>query len=99
MDMSVTSSTHLPHARGDEPDRRGTTALDARICPTHVGMNRKAKNTRRCRANLPHARGDEPQAIETLGQDSNICPTHVGMNRHILFRHCENEASAPRTWG
>ena len=31
-----------------------------RICPTHVGMNRKRAGGKAMQRDLPHARGDEP---------------------------------------
>ena len=50
----------VPHARGDEPEKRMGLADEGQVFPTHVGMNRHSVSFFGARRSVPHARGDEP---------------------------------------
>ena len=51
------------------------------VCPTRVGMNRKARFAVQGIRRLPHTRGDEPDGVQVKTAMSGVCPTRVGMNR------------------
>ena len=94
------SSTNLPHARGDEPYEAWRLTRNAEHLPHARGDEPPILPTALASGyNLSHARGDEPYDVNAKWPGLFICPTHVGMNRLQGRRGAGRLRSAPRTWG
>jgi hypothetical protein len=76
--LTFARPTTLGAIHGGCPHARGTASG---VVPTHVGVNRTARRTRRSCPRCPHARGGEPCWASTSARAFPVVPTHVGVNR------------------
>ena len=91
----VSTTSYLPHVRGDEPVLGVCGGDHVVICPTYVGMNRNAFCFSLSIVNLPHVRGDEP-AQGTSSLEYILDLPHVrGDESYVVCPKCGEKIICP----